>query len=152
MSEITEYTDTHWHKPSFANELRIGNWVHAYDHTHFVRVYGCNPSHKVWIEEKVGTRVTFSIVEDKLINGIPLSPEILEKAGFAYRNKEKKRGWMVNGLRRINLLLDSDGELSVWLVGIGVVTHKRETPIEYLHQLQNLFYALTGEELIIQDL
>lgn len=63
---------------------------------------------------------------------IPLTPEILEKCGF---EKGEKGFWFTGGIE-YNL------EKNL-LEGFGYCL------IEYLHQLQNLYFALTGEELQI---
>lgn len=68
----------------------------------------------------------------ELIDGIPLTSEWLWKAGLYRAGDRYKLGnfqfWFENG----------EG----W-----AATHLHEVRIKYVHQLQNLYYALTGQEL-----
>lgn len=111
-----------------ANELRIGNWI---------RVFGGYAKVKL-------------IPSELPIEPIPLTPEILEKCGFV---EDRGNYWvdlMTHYLELINKLqgwfpvyaqtpeLSSEAEQRVLL-----------NRIDYLHQLQNLFFALTGTELNI---
>jgi hypothetical protein len=67
---------------------------------------------------------------------IPLTPEILEKAGF------KKQS---SGYRRLNnIILMYDNDDNCWLLK-GHPFFKFQS----LHQLQNLYHSLTGKELEI---
>lgn len=113
-----------------ANELRVGNSI--YDrHGNYIYIQNG------W----------FYIVQDikrlEDYSPIPLTPEILEKCGFI---EKTNREWVI-------------GENPVTQDYVMVV---RYSPIidgfyflnghfklKYLHQLQNLYFALTGEELII---
>jgi len=134
-----------------ANELRIGN-----------KVYGGNPARckatiKTIIQQGVEAEyqlispgaatdnpgIGFAKFEE--IYPIPLTPEILEKCGFeiSYCGRCLSRGC---------LGLSAEGE------GYATLFHSRDewepsggAPILYLHQLQNLFFALTGEELAIKE-
>ena len=114
-----------------ANELRIGNYLHDF--------------HGQLIVE-----VTWDIIKDLQQNikfhppkPIPLTPEILEKAGF--KKDENKANVFSNG-NELLIEVTEKGFQSViesdWpeLIDIG-------NPIHYLHQLQNLYFALTGTEL-----
>jgi len=102
-----------------ANELRIGNWV----------MEGIE-FHKIDYRES-----DFFHVE--IFEPIPLTPEILEKAGFV--NSES-----------IELFF----ELTGFKISDGKILHthfKRDRGVQILnlHQLQNLYFALTGEEIEI---
>lgn len=71
---------------------------------------------------------------------IPLTPEILEKCGF-----EDKNPW-----QRDNIVIDSESRLIIVdQTGYGVIVARDVT---YLHRLQNIFYALKGQELEIKEL
>jgi hypothetical protein len=80
-----------------------------------------------------------------LINAIPLTEEWLVKLGFVKRDKVYKfpsvpilhlSKWESN----IFLLTDSRGKEILSLIPL----------IKYVHQLQNIYFALTGEELDIK--
>jgi len=125
-----------------ANELRIGNIISK----HFEDGDGSI--------EVVTTRTIFDCQVNPTgkfsYSGILLTPEILEKCGFKKRRDEeylfsidldKHISIVVNKDNFFPMLLQdaefSGGELNVYSCNL----------INYLHQLQNLYFALTGEEL-----
>lgn len=106
-----------------ANELRIGNWV---DKSNIAKY------------KHVGKVMTLSVTNK--FDPVLLTEEILEKAGFD------------------NCFLDiGDQAIEVrkgvfYLYGSTACTHGHtfSGEVKYLHQLQNLYFALTGEELKIE--
>lgn len=118
-----------------ANELRIGDW--AYDNklngnVKFTSFYGlCNVENNP---------------DD--YDPIPLTPEVLEKCGFEMRIEET--GPPINDSTEIwenkwlECLFDNHGALI--LNGSNFDMNRPK----YLHQLQNLYFALTGEELTVK--
>lgn len=108
------------------NELRIGNWV---DYSGSII-----PVASIYIGQ--------STLE--YADPIPLTPEILEKAGFE---------WSIyhQAFHKENFEFDIN---ECFPKGYSLSTFKRRflivSKIKYLHQLQNLYYALTGEELEIK--
>jgi hypothetical protein len=116
-----------------ANELRIGNWVYY---------NGDGTPFKVLTIEDGGMSVE-SVDEETWIeydqfSPIDLTPEILEKAGFAVPD-----GYQDTVLYNNGLMID-------FHLGEYKVREHSKAPCKYLHQLQNLYYALTGQELIIE--
>ena len=121
-----------------ANELRIGNYI-----------YWNIPEKLNTFHEVVGIRngkpqtIPISLGES-ILDYLPISltPEILEKCGFEwsiYHQAWHKQGFVF--------------DLSERSVG-GFFMHKSRLnseiicpKIQYLHQLQNLYFALTNEEL-----
>jgi len=125
-----------------AQELRIGN---------LLTVDGIIGKAD-WIQ-KESISVTYLERQDNLVNGIitheykldpiSLTPEILEKCGFEFGRK----------------LIEQDIEIEIFIYKNIVSTRitlldifdgDRGTdvkPTQYLHQLQNLYYALAGQEL-----
>jgi len=79
-------------------------------------------------------------VED--LEGIPLTEEILIKAGFINTSS----GYYSNGKIEIGYTTTDD-----WLEYeyISITGQTEMTALKYVHQLQNLYYALTNEELVI---
>lgn len=117
-----------------AKDLRIGNCI----------FYNGNIS-KVTPEEIDGI---YSLTYKG--EGIPLSPEILEKAGF---NRDSE-GWYLSADNKLYDPLELNGvglysqrNTSIFAFKHGSSILKRG--IKYVHQLQNIYHALTGEELTI---
>ena len=72
------------------------------------------------------------------LNPIPLTEEWLLKFGF------KRFPW---GLVKDNLLFKDDLKCSYLILQVG---NGFEVKVKYVHQLQNLYFTLTGEELTIK--
>lgn len=110
-----------------SSEFRLGNWVYSYVGT------DCG-------DLPIPVRIT-KIEEGTAFVPIELTPEILEKAGFEKINH-------INGY-------------SFWSFkkkgGVSLAVYDRHTTFSgfhvqhttYVHQLQNLYFALTGEELTL---
>lgn len=88
---------------------------------------------------------------------IPLTPEILEKCGFVkeelfdkFEGREYifyKRSLLINGDQQYLLYSnDSDNIMEICVNGSYAAAPK----IKYIHQLQNLYFELKGEELDIK--
>jgi hypothetical protein len=118
-------------------ELRIGNWVEYksfgdfdYQTVESISKEGINLS---WFPECIVW------IEPDELHPIPLTPEILEKCGF--REYGPFSPWLTLGSfswsdpAGISYEIDEES---------AMLDH-----IKYLHQLQNLYYAVTGEELTI---
>lgn len=81
------------------------------------------------------------------INPIPLTPEWLERCGFERIQSnvpDLMRMPSFDGYRRLRW--DYEG-FSIETVGSGWIWYLHH--IKYLHQLQNLYFALTGSDLTI---
>ena len=88
-------------------------------------------------------------------SAIPLTPEILEKAGF--RKYSHEPGYTLGEDFEKSEKCDeySFGKITIMDWGNGFVLSNSfsftlRVEIKYLHQLQNLYFALTGEELNVQ--
>lgn len=103
-----------------AEELRIGNWVDCY-----------------------GEHLQVEILEEGCdlagIKPIPLTPEILEKAGFELF----PWGWVKRASNDFGIRLNVKS-FSYEVSGNNPVK------LQHLHQLQNLFFILCEEELNVQ--
>jgi hypothetical protein len=119
-----------------SNELRIGDIV--------LRAKWLQKSYTLpneWEYDQITVShndITACVVKPESFNPIPLTPEILEKCGF-----EKDIDDMYLETKHILFVSYNDDEF----------VHCKNTAldtlvsIKYLHQLQNLYFALTGEEL-----
>lgn len=104
------------------NELRIGNYVYAFK--------------TIW---QIDNTDFCNLEQVETYNFIPLTEEWLLKFGFEsnpYQDRYENKVIQVecNKLR---------GYTELWIDGMP--------HIKYIHQLQNLYFALTGEELEIKE-
>lgn len=117
-----------------STELRLGNYVTGFQNT-IRKVSGILDDGQVYTSDIVNGE--FTIESDNDLQGISLSPDILLKVGFIYEAglysivtttcHYINLRHLENGLFRIDSLVD----------------------LEYIHQLQNLFFCLCGKELEI---
>jgi hypothetical protein len=121
------------------NEIMVGNWIkgialgqyHQVDafffHEWYDHIYSDDDTFGDWYE------------------GIPLSPEILEKCGFEW---DIFYQGLCNGRYVVNIL--HDGTISFAYAKRRHDEMQFIPYIKYLHQLQNIYYSLTQTELKIQ--
>lgn len=115
-----------------ANELRIGNLIMSPDTKHPVVV---EINHLLYI---AGDEKYYGEYEP-----VPLTPEILEAAGFKIEDKLN--------VGAQTYFKDGMGEyLTYHYDGFCVYESSKQPVIKSLHQLQNLYFALTGQELEIK--
>ncbi len=120
-----------------ANELRIGNYVKADGYYPYADIDGV---------EKEAVRVGTDSFTYDAIEPIPLTEEWLLKFGFINNPPFFSREYNLSHNESNILMVNhyEDGWLfrcDWWRVG---------KMIKYVHQLQNLFFALTGEEFTIK--
>jgi len=128
-----------------ATELRIGNYVYA----DLISGKGRTVIHKIKLRDLVNIEECGGFLEFK---PIPLTPEILEKCGFI-----KESEYIFTHESEIVFDAPSDwSDLDEYPIGIdcsrSVMGYNPEVVIIrciYLHDLQNKFYAIKGEELEI---
>ncbi len=126
-----------------ATDLKIGNWVKTpagiscitdimeYPNGHCVRFK------ELGSENKYHVGYYLDVCEP-----IPLSEEVLLKAGFV--KMDDKHNFFILGYE-VNLKIDKNIK---WIAWCNTVLTNVE--IKHLHQLQNLFYSLVGEELEVK--
>ena len=118
-----------------ANELRLGNWVN-YDEP-----YNGKPNYQQLGFEyfiMIGNGKTFAI------SPITLTPEILEKCGFerlVYEDFPEDQLYQYGDGFILNYTADG------WNLSDHSITKMMK--FKFVHQLQNLYFALTWEELTI---
>jgi len=118
------------------NELRIGNLVYHYEWNKLGKKLTPDSGRVTAIN---GKSVTVGPYQRAKIEGIPLTQEILEKCGF--KKFERQRGIVQWENEAGHTVEYTNGEWSLspefnfWI------------DVKYLHQLQNLYFALTGQEL-----
>lgn len=102
-----------------ANELRIGNWVSNGE-----------------IEFQITSKDIYHLdvyVGRVIANPISITPEWLERVGFVSKPN--------------NLFILGKIELRYYRGRSDVLVRGINVSYKYVHQLQNLYFALTGEEL-----
>lgn len=120
-----------------ANELRIGNWVKFN-----------NASMQVEASDILAFDKNY--LSQKLLYPIPLTPELLEKAGF--RKYVGCYQLVKQGVFGDHLAIYYIPNKGV-VIDVGDQDASAEKPlphIQHLHQLQNLIFALSGTELEIK--
>jgi hypothetical protein len=125
-----------------AQELRIGNYFQHKGHN--PKLYS---QVKVLTENGIMANLVTGISKNT-IEPIPLTPEILKKAGFDIKKKPRiaNEGNDIHVLELCAMYTTTDGYIS-FIFFVGDMPFIK---IEYLHQLQNFHYALKGEELEIK--
>ena len=128
-----------------ANELRIGDWVY-WDDIFVVKVIGY---------EALQLPETIQFEKDGIkyqryqssFTPIPLTEEWLLKFGFELQQKDELI--IVYSIVKIQVVssITEDKEISLILYGDECISH-----LKYVHQLQNLYFALTGKELNEKDI
>ena len=135
------------------NELRIGNYVltgfmnpspsglHKCFNKCEVKSIGIE---KVIVTEKIGRKGLEKHNYENL-KPIPLTEEWLLKFGFIYN------GWSYNFKRYVFHSQGKNEKLEFYNTEFGISKNKEvfniSYKIEYVHQLQNIYFALTNEEL-----
>lgn len=103
--------------------------------------------YSIWVEGESAYIERYDSFE-----GIPLTEEWFLKLGFIIRylneDKNKPRWWKVEGNRHIDLYFESQVMSNVFMIN----SLQYSIEIKYVHQLQNLYFALTGTELTHQKI
>jgi hypothetical protein len=134
------------------SELRIGNWIFEDEGT-LCKIIGLKPfPDSIRCDEEEGCNILIDIyphdgsikvgyiVESFLCKPIPLTEEWKLKFGFEKTEWDNFNSFRLSiGNNDYTIVLYTDGNCEVG----DIITCK----IEYVHQLQNLYFALTGEEL-----
>lgn len=122
------------------NELRLGNWVYA-GHGDFpmyvIAIYGDT----AYLEFE-GNEGDMWEEKDKDLKPIPLTEEILLKCGLKKSLNKCCYGMITSNGHRISYFLDKGS--------LMLETNRIHIDVQSLHQLQNLYFALTGKELEIK--
>lgn len=126
-----------------ANELKYNNYVYE--------CYWCNEigefkKHIIQIRDVLESHVVDffdNAYNYDDIKPIRLTEEILLKCGFEYETKD----WLY--LKYIKFNFNTDRSVNMSIVYVNINNRDMGLEIEYLHELQNLYFALTQKELEI---
>lgn len=127
-------------------ELRIGNWIKKKN-----PIFGAE-------QVKIINGDWVNLIPVDSIEGIPLSEEWLIRGGFK-QGKGKNKSYYTIYLKESDSVLTLNwNETSSEIHSIGIVHPHIDTTltnfcwhVKYLHRLQNIFYAICGEELKFND-
>lgn len=123
-----------------ANQLRLGNWI-EYDN----RFFQIDTIAEVFPTLNTG-EFGIGVVDWNNIKPIELTEERLLQCGFIIRTQDDDAfaEYHHNGIFFKSTVFDVTEKCSVLvIIGLGKIE------VHYLHQLQNLYFALTGKELEI---
>lgn len=123
-----------------ANELRIGNWISTsfLDEERLMIISEIGEFNVVCENKETDAQCGF-----KVIYPIPLTEEWLAKFGVKWID-ETGYGW-IDGNYHFKAKKFKNGRIDIW-INSNLVNNRKT---KYVHQLQNLYFALTGEELKI---
>ena len=125
-----------------AEELRIGNYIDIYNHEYKIGLIAAKTVGLTFINKQI---LECSILD---INPIPITEEWLLKFGFYYQASDKNyvvksKQENYNSIKKIDSAWcynNDDSDAACYFVA----------ELKYIHQLQNLYYALNEEELICE--
>ena len=125
----------------------IGNWVYDPISKEYGRLVAIEYSEKGRPIVDIGAEdesYTVSFSSCDCIDPIPLTPEILEKCGFVYRRNFNDYAIPFKSMR-FAIAKSIFDETGTWYLCDYKANHSVE--FQYVHQLQNLFWIITGTDL-----
>lgn len=135
-----------------ANELRIGNWIEGIKMENPIRIINDSIAYNYYNE-----RFEIDAIDIKYYKPIPLTEEWLLRFGFKKNEPEISDGYFNwwNKEKSVSVdveyvLTDNGVELLYYYVLQDINGCRPYKHIIYVHQLQNLYFALTGEELTLK--
>lgn len=125
-----------------AQELRIGNWVYKIENGGKC-LYDVSSGERIdYIDELSGSTAYLEF------EPIPLTEDWIKRLPGIEVNE-----WMhFLTLPNESALWFMEGKVYVAAYDCPNENYATETPVKYVHQLQNLYFALTGQELVFSDL
>lgn len=153
-------------------ELRIGNFIMD-DDGMLAKINGFNPfDHSIRCDEAEGCVICIDVYHELTskwmmgreadspeCNPIPLTPEWLERCGFLqmeykYYDGSTAEAFVQKGKRYIIRSMDFKDVSPYYAMAYFPYAQSQNSipsELRYVHQLQNLYFALTGEELTINN-
>jgi hypothetical protein len=119
------------------NELRIGNWYNEFGIPKQITPDIIYAMYKIEKSGKVAIDVS----------PIPLTEEWLVKFGFENSKAKSAKKWIFYASFNHHY---NSGLMKVHLTGGSVIISGKRIFCKHVHQLQNLYFALTGEELEVK--
>lgn len=132
-------------------ELRLGNFIDYEATTHMITGLGESTCNSKWL----GYPEDIYLHSYSELKPIVLTEEWLVKFGFELKAKEfnfwGKNGWHISNTN--GSFQKDTGDVIVqeeWYLFIADKPVHMLPKIQYVHQLQNLYFSLTGEELTLK--
>lgn len=125
-----------------ANELRLGNYV--YDGKKELGKIGAVHKDRLTVEIPNDNTIFLGRYKIEYAKPIPLTEEFLLKFGF---DKVADDCWMISKSGQATYIDLIQGEFYYYLE----VNTETSIIVKHVHQLQNLYFALTGQELTIKE-
>lgn len=134
-------------------DLRVGNLLKHGEKIVTVKEIGDDGINFIWAHEMSGWDYDY-------VNLFPieLTPEWLEKCGFdkeKSNDTEERDVWTIQVANNTSLYYDPELTGKEWYLSLEWNNNHWQNEFwanpKYIHQVQNLFYALTGEELTIKS-
>lgn len=125
-----------------ANEVRLGNWAQETTPTGRIKLFQMTIDFIEALQDEPG-----------IFDGIPLTPEILEKCGLPVMPLHGD-----NGIKHIHCPNLPKPLIFIFVQDHAILSMRQDVfpelidlqaRVASLHKLQNLYFALTGEELPI---
>jgi hypothetical protein len=148
-----------------ANELRIGNWINLSPHEgieSFGKVLSIGQEEQEYEQVYCECKESFEWAFKDNYRGIPLSPEILSKAGFKNDMIENPyfSGYSIDIGRGREIAVSNPGTPNE-MVFLNEIEDSGERKVivirnfdydgkTYLHTLMNIYHALTGTEIDVE--
>lgn len=122
------------------NELRIGNLFQDEDGTHLyvAGIWNLENGKYQYMDSGRNTYTKGQLYP------IPLTPELLEQCGFS----QDRGGFVLPDKMSLSISVTKDNEYLPCWMDHALYPGAWRT-VKHLHQLQNLYFALTGQELEI---
>jgi hypothetical protein len=141
-----------------ATELRIGNYVYGINRRSEIHLPDTIPLKVLQIElfntevlpldQNPATVEKWFKITNEDLSPILLTEEWLKKFGFFEKYKSVHSQWSLNGFA-VQQTSDQDDDGNT-IPQEEVFYYEWNFEVKHVHQLQNLYFALTGEELIIK--
>ena len=123
-----------------ANELRIRNWVNVTDKDYQVTQI---------LERGVNCGHIGAIYD--LVKPIPLTEDWLTRFGFEKNENGEPQIDACEGTALSISIGETPYKYSAWLCVKGNFQYWQMSTCEFVHELQNFYFALTGEELELKE-
>lgn len=128
-----------------ATELRIGNqvlWKGEIRNIASIQMkfnyYSCS------VSDRDGS---IKYAQENELEGLPLTVQWMAKLGFRWNAKDKRYYIQIGN----TLYLEYDTDFDVFIAPESWAGSCPWNTVKHVHQLQNLYFALTGEELTIKN-